>query len=193
MEYSKLIKTTHFDTYFMCLAYSVPKLWSSAIRKISDFLNKYDRFKVKKKKCKSDFFSRKIIDGNVFFKVILKESTLSAISILKLANFWNLWVFQNWSKLIFVTKSNILKKQNNFPKIGHLILFQKGLNPQIVENKEIHRNLYKNCSKNGFRTFWKQTLQLYWTSIIKGNNHRKRVSDDECIYMHLYGNLYVNK
>ena len=41
VEYSKVSKTTNFDTNFMSLAYSVPKLWSSVIsgifRKISDF------------------------------------------------------------------------------------------------------------------------------------------------------------
>ena len=31
-----------------------------------------------------------------------------------------------------------------FPKLVPSVYFQKGLNPQIVENKEIHRNLYKN-------------------------------------------------
>ena len=31
-----------------------------------------------------------------------------------------------------------------FPKLVPSVYFQKGLNPQIVETKEIHRNLYKN-------------------------------------------------
>ena len=35
--------------------------------------------------------------------------------------------------------------ENSFPKIGPFSLFPKGLNSQIVENKEIYRNLYKNC------------------------------------------------
>ena len=30
-----------------------------------------------------------------------------------------------------------------FPNLVSSVYFQKGLNPQIVENKEIHRNLYK--------------------------------------------------
>ena len=32
-----------------------------------------------------------------------------------------------------------------FPKLVISVYFKKVLNPQIVENKEIHRNRYKNC------------------------------------------------
>ena len=32
-----------------------------------------------------------------------------------------------------------------FPKLITSVSFQKDLNPQTVENKEIGRNLYKNC------------------------------------------------
>ena len=44
---------------------------------------------------------------------------------------------------------NLLKKQKKsrkivFPILVTSVCYQKGLNPQIVENKEIHRNLYKN-------------------------------------------------
>ena len=49
--------------------------------------------------------SRKIIVGNVFFKIRLKESIIGSIFILKLANFWNLWFFQNWSKFKFLMKN----------------------------------------------------------------------------------------
>ena len=38
-----------------------------------------------------------------------------------------------------------------FPKLVTLVCFQKGLNPQIIENKEMYRNLYKQ-----------QTVKLMW-------------------------------
>ena len=40
-----------------------------------------------------------------------------------------------------------------FPESVPSVYFQKGLNPQIVENKEIHRNLYKIVEWN-YCGFW---------------------------------------
>ena len=40
-----------------------------------------------------------------------------------------------------------------FPKLVTSVYFQKGLNPQIVENREIHRNLYKNRRVKLMRVF----------------------------------------
>ena len=32
-----------------------------------------------------------------------------------------------------------------FPKLASSVCFQKGLNPQIMDNKQIHRHPYKTC------------------------------------------------
>ena len=53
----------------------------------------------------------------------------------------------------FSLDSNLMKNKQTkkksrkivSPKLVTSLYFQKGLNPQIVENKEIQRNKYKNC------------------------------------------------
>ena len=65
-------------------------------------------------------------------------------------------VFNFYFNFIFSLEWNLRKnKQKNknktkfrkivFPKLVTSYYFQKGLNPQIVENREIHKNL---CKKN---------------------------------------------
>ena len=41
VEYGRVFKTAHVDSNFMFQAYSVPKLWSSAISEIFDTLTIY--------------------------------------------------------------------------------------------------------------------------------------------------------
>ena len=55
-----------------------------------------------------------------------------------------------------LTKKQKKSRKIVFPKLVTSIYFQKGLNPQIVENKEIHRNLYRNR-----RVKWMWVLRFY--------------------------------
>ena len=50
------------------------------------------------------------------------------------------------TKTYLKNEKNLGKKSIKivFPKLVTLVYFQKGLNPQIVENKEIHSHRYKN-------------------------------------------------
>ena len=86
VEYSTVFKTTHFDTNFMSLAYSVPELWSSAISGKFRIFEQNGCF-VSKNNVNLIIFSWKIIGGNVVFKTRLKESIFGFIFILKLEDF----------------------------------------------------------------------------------------------------------
>ena len=82
VEYSTVSETTNFDTNFRSLAYSVPELWSSAISGKFRIFEQNWPF-VSKNNVNLIIFSRKIIEGNVFFKIRLKESTFGSLF------FWN--------------------------------------------------------------------------------------------------------
>ena len=86
MVHGRVSKTTHFDTNFMFLAYSVPKLWSSAI---SGIFRNFEQFLPFKGKNNANLilFSWKIIEGNVLVKIRPEESTFGMVFILKLENF----------------------------------------------------------------------------------------------------------
>ena len=55
------------------------------------------------------------------------------------------------------TKRNEKSRKIVFPKLVTSGYFQKGLNPPIVENKEMHRNLYKSKQTNKQTNKNKQT------------------------------------
>ena len=100
-----------------------------------------------------------------------QQNLICSIFILKLVNFWNLFFFSkivriNKNKrnskflrsilisIVMILHSSIRVKlaktrkkvyENSFPKLASSVCFQKGLNPHIMDNKEIHRNLYKAC------------------------------------------------
>ena len=76
------------------------------------------------------------------------------------------------------SKSETNKKRKKsrkivFPKLVTSVYFQKGLNPQIVENKEIHRNLYlktkqkqkQNKKKTESETMWVLGFYIWHLSL----------------------------
>ena len=117
---SGIPKTAHFDTNFTFLAYSF------SLRQFPEFSGKFRIFEqfwpfISKNNVHVIFFLWEIIDGNVIFKIRPKESTLGMIFILKLRNLWNLWFFQNCSKLTFLTKN---KNKHNTSKSSIPILMR---------------------------------------------------------------------
>ena len=100
--YDRVLKIAHFDTNFMVLAYSVPKLWSSVIsfiffsRKFSDFWTILTFVNL------ILFFTE-----NHWWECFLQNKT-KRICILyefdsKMSKLMS-WFFTNWSKLTFLMK-----------------------------------------------------------------------------------------
>ena len=149
----------------MSLAYSM------VIDNFQNFLENFQIFKqfqpfISNNNVNLILFSWKIFDGNVFFTNKNKRIYISFNFYSKIRKLLKFVIFQ---KLVKIEIFN--KKQK---KIGHFtVYFQKSLNPQIVENKEIHRNLYKNRSVKlmWFFSFcmWHLTLTTKLSEFVKCN------------------------